>query len=138
MARFRVNAYFQRSALGAAFRVIPAEIISIDDLGLPTAVHDFTKKPRGFVLVTGPTGSGKSTSLAAMIDAINASREEHIMTVEDPIEFLHSHKKCVVNQREIGSDAPELQHWRSRPRCARTPTSSSSARCATSRRSRRR
>jgi twitching motility protein PilT len=105
VARFRVNAYFQRSAIGAAFRLIPAEIIDIDSLGLPTAVHEFTKKPRGFVLVTGPTGSGKSTSLAAMIDAINATREEHIMTVEDPIEFLHSHKKCIVNQRELGSDA---------------------------------
>src|SRR6185295_2866876 len=104
-ARFRVNAYFQRSAIGAAFRLIPADIISIDDLGLPTAVHDFTKKPRGLVLVTGPTGSGKSTSLAAMIDAINETREEHIMTVEDPIEFLHGHKKCIVNQREVGSDA---------------------------------
>src|SRR4051812_23026109 len=105
VARFRVNAYFQLAAIGAAFRVIPAEIIDIDTLGLPAATHDFIKKPRGFVLVTGPTGSGKSTSLAAMIDAINASREEHIMTVEDPIEFLHSHKKCIVNQREIGSDA---------------------------------
>src|SRR4051812_5532539 len=105
VARFRVNAYFQRAAIGAAFRVIPAEIIDIDTLGLPSAVHEFTRKPRGFVLVTGPTGSGKSTSLAAMVDAINASREEHIMTIEDPIEFLHSHKKCVVNQREIGADA---------------------------------
>src|SRR3954466_6717456 len=105
VARFRVNAYFPPSSLGAAFRTIPAEIKDIDTLGLPPAVHEFTKKPRGFVLVTGPTGSGKSTSLAAMIDSINATREEHIMTVEDPIEFLHSHKKCIVNQREIGSDA---------------------------------
>jgi twitching motility protein PilT len=104
-ARFRVNAFMQRAAIGAAFRLIPAEIVSIEDLGLPAVAHEFTKKPRGFVLVTGPTGSGKSTSLASMIDAINATREEHIMTVEDPIEFLHSHKKCIVNQRELGSDA---------------------------------
>jgi twitching motility protein PilT len=104
-ARFRVNAYFQRSSLGAAFRLIPSIITPIDDLGLPPVVHDFCKKPRGFVLVTGPTGSGKSTSLASMIDEINQTREQHIMTVEDPIEFLHGHKKCLVNQRELGSDA---------------------------------
>ncbi len=103
--RFRVNAYFQRSAIGAAFRTIPFAITSIDSLGLPQTIHDFTKKPRGFVIVTGPTGSGKSTTLASMIDAINETREEHIMTVEDPIEFLHRHKKCVINQREIGADA---------------------------------
>jgi twitching motility protein PilT len=104
-ARFRVNAYYQRGAIGAAFRLIPVELTSIDDLGLPATVHEFTRKPRGFVLVTGPTGSGKSTSLAAMIDSINSTREEHIMTIEDPIEFLHPHKKCLVNQRELGSDA---------------------------------
>jgi twitching motility protein PilT len=104
-ARFRVNAYFQRGAIGAAFRLIPFGMSSIDELGLPATVHDFTRKPRGFVLVTGPTGSGKSTTLAAMIDEINRTREEHIMTIEDPIEFLHSHKKCIVNQRELGADA---------------------------------
>jgi twitching motility protein PilT len=104
-ARFRVNAYFQRSAIGAAFRLIPSQILSVEQLGLPPIVHEMTKKPRGFVLVTGPTGSGKSTSLAAMIDEINEERQEHILTIEDPIEFLHSHKNCVVNQRELGSDA---------------------------------
>jgi twitching motility protein PilT len=104
-ARFRVNAYYQRGAIGAAFRLIPFGLTSIDELGLPATVHEFTRKPRGFVLVTGPTGSGKSTTLAAMIDEINQTREEHIMTIEDPIEFLHSHKKCLVNQRELGSDA---------------------------------
>jgi Tfp pilus assembly pilus retraction ATPase PilT len=120
-ARFRVNAYFQRSAIGAAFRLIPAELTTIDDLGLPSAVHEFTKNPRGMVLVTGPTGSGKSTSLAAMIDQINATREEHIMTVEDPIEFLHAHKKCIVNQREVGSDM--FIRDRSRPRSPRSRSS---------------
>jgi twitching motility protein PilT len=104
-ARFRVNAYFQRAAIGAAFRLIPFSINTIDELGLPSVIHDFTKKPRGFVLFTGPTGSGKSTSLAAIIDEINETREDHILTIEDPIEFLHSHKKCLVNQRELGADA---------------------------------
>ena len=103
-ARFRVNAYFQRNSLGAAFRLIPIQIKKLDELGLPKALHDLTRKPRGFVIVTGPTGSGKSTTLAAMIDEINETRDEHIMTVEDPIEFLHRHKKCMVNQREVGAD----------------------------------
>jgi twitching motility protein PilT len=104
-ARFRVNAYFQRSAIGAAFRLIPFEVVPLEALGLPAAVADFAKRPRGLVLVTGPTGSGKSTTLASLIDVINQEREEHIMTIEDPIEFLHQHKKCIVNQRELGSDA---------------------------------
>jgi twitching motility protein PilT len=105
-ARFRVNAYFQRSALGAAFRLIPFEITPLSMLGLPPAVASFADRPRGLVLVTGPTGSGKSTTLASIIDLINETREDHIMTIEDPIEFLHNHKKCMVNQRELGSDAP--------------------------------
>jgi twitching motility protein PilT len=109
MGRFRVNAYMQRASVGAAFRLIPSEIKSVDHLGLPTVVHEFVKKPRGFVLVTGPTGSGKSTSLAAMVDEINQTRNEHILTIEDPIEFLHRHKKCVVNQREIGNDAQSFE-----------------------------
>jgi len=105
MARFRVNAFFQRDSLGAAFRLIPRDMPALDSLGLPAVLRDLTRKPRGLVLVTGPTGSGKSTTLAAMIDLINDSRHEHIMTVEDPIEFLHRHKSCIVNQREIGADA---------------------------------
>jgi len=104
-ARFRVNAYYQRAAIGAAFRLIPFSIKSVEELGLPSVMHELARRPRGFVLVTGPTGSGKSTSLAAVVDEINSTREEHIMTIEDPIEFLHGHKKCIVNQREIGSDA---------------------------------
>jgi twitching motility protein PilT len=105
LARFRVNIYFQRESLGAAFRMIPSEIKSLEALGMPQQLHDLAKKPRGLILVTGPTGSGKSTTLAAVIDEINQNRSEHIMTIEDPIEFLHSHKRCVVNQREIGPDA---------------------------------
>ncbi|HEX4035299.1 MAG TPA: type IV pilus twitching motility protein PilT [Solirubrobacteraceae bacterium] len=104
-ARFRVNAYFQRGAVAAAFRLIPSEIVPIDDLGLPAVVHELTRKPRGIVLVTGPTGSGKSTSLAAMIDEINRTRDEHIITIEDPIEFVHAHRRCMINQRELGNDA---------------------------------
>jgi twitching motility protein PilT len=105
LARFRVNAYYQRSAVGAAFRLIPTDLKTVEELGLPPVVHELARKPRGFVLVTGPTGSGKSTSLAAIIDEINRTREEHILTIEDPIEFLHRHKKCLVNQRELGADA---------------------------------
>ena len=103
-ARFRVNLYKQRDALGAAFRLIPYEIKKLEDLGVPPAVSNFAMLPRGFVLVTGPTGSGKSTTLAAVVDLANRQRAEHIMTVEDPIEFLHSHQKCLVNQREVGED----------------------------------
>ena len=105
LARFRVNVYFQRESLGAAFRLIPAELKTLEQLGLPPVLKDFTTKPRGLVLVTGPTGSGKSTTLAAVIDEINRTRDDHIMTIEDPIEFLHRHKRCIVNQREIGPDA---------------------------------
>jgi twitching motility protein PilT len=104
-ARFRVNAYFQRATLGAAFRLIPDKITPLEQLGLPPVVAEFSRKPRGMVLVTGPTGSGKSTTLASLIDLINSTRQEHILTIEDPIEFLHGHKKCIVNQRELGADA---------------------------------
>jgi twitching motility protein PilT len=109
-ARFRVNAYFQRAALSAAFRLIPHEMPKLPSLGLPNVLEEFTKKPRGFVLVTGPTGSGKSTTLAAMLDLINDTRHEHILTIEDPIEFLHRHKHCIVNQRELGADAQSFAY----------------------------
>src|SRR5919197_1515415 len=105
LARFRVNVYFQRESVGAAFRLIPAELKTLEELGIPPSLHQLAEKPRGLVLVTGPTGSGKSTTLAALIDEINRNRSEHILTIEDPIEFLHRHKRCIVNQREIGPDA---------------------------------
>jgi twitching motility protein PilT len=108
LARFRVNVYFQREQVGAAFRLIPEEIKTLEELGLPSSLHELAEKPRGLVLVTGPTGSGKSTTLAALIDEVNRSRQEHILTIEDPIEFVHRHKRCIVNQREIGVDAPSF------------------------------
>ncbi len=103
-ARFRVNLYRQRESVGAAFRLIPFEIKALEDLGIPPSVNNFAGLPRGMVLVTGPTGSGKSTTLAAVIDLANRTRKEHIMTVEDPIEFLHRNKSCLINQREVGED----------------------------------
>ena len=105
LTRMRVNAYVQRGAASAAFRIIPSAASTLQSLGMPAAVGRMATLPRGMVLVTGPTGSGKSTTLAAIIDEINSTRDEHILTIEDPIEFLHPHKRCLVNQRELGSDA---------------------------------
>ena len=104
LARFRCNVFNQRGAVGAVYRVIPEKIKGFDDLGLPKVIANLAEKPRGLVLVTGPTGSGKSTTLAAMIDKINAERREHILTIEDPIEYIHPHRGCLVNQREVHSD----------------------------------
>jgi len=104
LCRFRANVFTQRGAVGAAFRAIPFEIKSFETLGLPRVLEQLCSKPRGLILVTGPTGSGKSTTLAAMIDKINLERHEHILTIEDPIEFLHNHKNCIVNQREVNTD----------------------------------
>ncbi|WP_297344686.1 type IV pilus twitching motility protein PilT [Amnibacterium sp.] len=103
-SRFRVNVYKQRDAWGAAFRLIPTEIKTLSQLGIPASVAEFSDLPRGLVLVTGPTGSGKSTTLAALIDRANETRADHIMTVEDPIEFVHTSKRALVNQREVGAD----------------------------------
>ena len=104
LARFRANVFMQRGSVAAAFRTIPFKILNFQELGLPASVSDFAKRPRGLILVTGPTGSGKSTTLASIIDKINTERHEHIMTIEDPIEYLHPHKNCLVNQREVGAD----------------------------------
>jgi len=104
LSRFRANIFNQRGAVGAVFRAIPYEIKSFETLGLPSVIKTLCEKPRGLILVTGPTGSGKSTTLAAMIDKVNNDRHEHILTIEDPIEFLHNHKNCIVNQREVNAD----------------------------------
>ena len=104
LARFRCNVFNQRGAVAAVYRLIPEQIKAFDELGLPEVIGTLAERPRGLVLVTGPTGSGKSTTLAAMIDKINTERREHILTIEDPIEYIHPHKGCIVNQREVHSD----------------------------------
>ncbi len=104
LSRFRGNIFVQRGAVAGVFRVIPYKILSFEELGLPPVVKELSEKPRGLILVTGPTGSGKSTTLASIIDFINVNRRDHIVTIEDPIEYLHPHKGCLVNQREVGAD----------------------------------
>ena len=109
LSRFRGNIFMQRGAVAGAFRTIPFEIKTFQDLGLPEVVNDLVKRPRGLILCTGPTGSGKSTTLAAMVDRINSERYDHIITVEDPIEYLHGHKKCLINQREVHADTASFK-----------------------------
>ena len=104
LSRFRSNVYLQRGVVAMAIRQIPYEILQMEKLGLPPIVREFTNRQKGLILVTGPTGSGKSTTLAAMLDKINQNRRSHIMTIEDPIEYIHQHKKCIINQREVGAD----------------------------------
>jgi twitching motility protein PilT len=104
LSRFRANCFLQRGVISMAIRQIPYEILAMEKLGLPPVAREFTSRQKGLVLVTGPTGSGKSTTLAAMLDKINSTRQSHIITIEDPIEYIHHHKKCIVNQREIGAD----------------------------------
>jgi twitching motility protein PilT len=110
LSRFRGNIFIQRGAIAGVFRVIPYKILTFEELGLPPIVTELVAKPRGLILVTGPTGSGKSTTLASMIDKINTDRHDHIVTIEDPIEYLHPHKGCLVNQREVGADTKSFKH----------------------------
>jgi len=109
MARFRANVYMQQSCVAGAFRIVPYNVVALEEIGLPPVVLELCERPRGLVLVTGPTGSGKSTTLASMIDRINQRRRGHIVTIEDPIEFQHTHRGCLVNQREIGRDSQSFK-----------------------------
>ena len=120
LARFRCNMFNQRGAVGAVYRLIPEKIRSFQELGLPPVLATLAERPRGLVLVTGPTGRGKSTTLAAMIDKINKERHDHILTIEDPIEFVHQHQGCLVNQREVHSDTQSFSSGAAR-RAARGP-----------------
>jgi twitching motility protein PilT len=110
LSRFRANVFMQRGAIAAAFRTIPNRILSFEELGLPASMAEFSNKPRGLVLVTGPTGSGKSTTLAALIDKINSDHHVHVVTIEDPIEFVHHHKKALINQRELDADTKSFRN----------------------------
>lgn len=110
LSRFRANIFVQRGAVSAAIRVIPFQVRTFEELGLPVIVKELVNRPRGLILVTGPTGSGKSTTLASMIDRINSERQEHIVTIEDPIEFVHNHKMCIVNQREVHADTKSFKN----------------------------
>ena len=134
VGRFRCNVFNQKGAVGAVFRLIPEKIRPLEELGLPAVLAELADRPRGLVLVTGPTGSGKSTTLAAMIDRINQAKPAHILTIEDPIEYLHQHKTRAGQPARTARRHAELHAWRCAPRCAKTRTSCSSAKCATSRR----
>jgi len=109
LSRFRANVFMQRGAVSGSFRTIPFKILTFEELGLPKSAQELAHKPRGLILVTGPTGAGKSTTIASMVDSVNTTRHQHILTIEDPIEYLHPHKNCIVNQREVGADTDSFK-----------------------------